>query len=328
MFDAFSVGLDIGTANIKMAAVKKKANKVELINVGIIPTPADTMEGGIINNPGEIGLRLLNLTKNLNIKRGKLTSAVSGSQVYTRLIKMPEMDMADIKKASYYQASIFLPISIEDFTTDVFPVRYFEDDEGLQLEVFFVAARKTQLENLYKACDYTGLVLSSVEIEPIALYRSFQKQIEGEHIVGVVNIGANGSYVAIFVKGILVSLRFIALGSHKLHVGNNNIFPEHGIRTQSEECQNFFSEIAIEIGRALDYFMEQCGKTIDKMIICGGGSRLSGIINFLTLALDKQVEFGIFNEDLVLSKSITNQNISELCFEYPVAIGLALRGVM
>jgi type IV pilus assembly protein PilM len=327
VFNAFSVGLDIGTANIKMAAVKKKSNKVELINVGMIPTPADTMEGGIINNPGEIGFRLLDLTKSLNIKRGKLTSAVSGSQVYTRLLKMPEMDMADIKKASYYHSSIFLPIDIEDFTTDVFPVRYFEDDEGLQLEVFFIAARKTQVENLYQACDHTGLVVSSVEIEPIALYRSFQKQIEGEHIVGVVNIGANGSYVAIFVKGILVSLRFIALGSHKLHIGNN-MFPEHGIREPFEERENFFSEIAIEIGRALDYFSEQGGKTIDKMIICGGGSRLSGIRNFLTSALDRRVEFGEFNEELVLSKSFTNQNISELCFEYPVAIGLALRGVM
>lgn len=332
MFDTVSIGLDIGTATIKIAAIKKRGKKIALIRWGSIPTPAGMIEGGVINNPEEMGFYLRGLVKDMNLKRGKLTTAVSGRQVYTKLIKMPYMDMYDIKKASFYQASSFLPISIDEVTTDVFPVRYFENEEGFQVEVFFVAARKTQIENLYKTCCLAGLKLSSVEVEPIALYRSFHVNIgsnEGQ-ITGVVNIGATRAYIAIFDSGILVLLRSISLGGlmlfSQLCENSKSDLSDLG-KIKPGEYQSLFNEISMELGRALDYYVLQSGgRVVNKIVICGGGSRLPGIKNYLALALDKQVEFGQFNEELLIIESHGSQNKKDLCFEYPVAIGLALRG--
>lgn len=324
-------GLDIGSAYTKIAAVKKKGAQTVIVGLGSIPTPAPAIAGGIIRNWAVTGLGLSELAESLKLKKGRLAAAVSGSQVYTRLLKMPEMDRVDLKKAAFYQASAFLPISIDEITLDIFPVRYFTDEEGPQVEIFFAAARKNQVEDLYQACKSAGMNLSSVEIEPIALYRSFQSQIDACGSAGVVNIGASRPYIALFDNGILIWLRALPTGSQAPGQYRDEIYSgedkEIKANLKNDLGLKALDELGVEISRTLEYFKQANGREIDKIILCGGGAQVKNIDEYLSVQLNKVVELGRFNRELIISDRLESQNTDELCFKYPVAIGLALRGV-
>jgi len=327
-----STGLDIGSQSIKLVQVQRRGNKAKVKTFGQIPTPSGLMENGFITDPDVVGQELGKLVDRLKLRGAKTVSALSGQQVYTRLLTLPAMKLDEMRHAALYQATSFLPISIEDVTTDIYPVRYFEDEEGKKCEVFFVAARKAQAENLIKTCQVAGLKLNRVEIEPLALHTLYHQQLSGQKVKGVLNIGATRSYLAIFQEDILVFVRSIGFGCTALYQymkesGTGNMKLEN-LDCQDAGCETLMRDIVSELSRSLEYFrLQSKHEELSEIILCGGGARVGGIEEYLSGQIGVPVMVGDFAAHIQLPDNIAAKDKSDLTYEYPVALGLAMRGV-
>ncbi|MGB4508790.1 MAG: type IV pilus assembly protein PilM [Syntrophomonadaceae bacterium] len=327
-----STGLDIGSQSIKLVQVQHRRSSARVKTFGQIPTPSGRMENGFITDPDVVGQELGKLVDRLKLRGAKTVSALSGQQVYTRLLTLPAMKLDEMRHAALYQATSFLPISIEDVTTDIYPVRYFEDEEGKKCEVFFVAARKAQAENLIKTCQVAGLKLNRVEIEPLALHTLYHQQLSGQKVKGVLNIGATRSYLAIFQEDILVFVRSIGFGCAAFYQYMQESGAGDGelekLNCQDPGVERLMRDIVSELSRFLEYFrLQSKHEELSEIILCGGGARVGGIEEYLSREVGLSVQVGDFTSQIQLPDSITAKEKSDLLYDYPVALGLAMRGV-
>ncbi len=279
-----------------------------------------------------MGLELGKLVEQLKLKGSSTISALSGQQVYTRLLSLPAMRLAEMRTAAMYQASSFMPISIDDVTADIYPVRKFDDPtQGKMMEVFFVAARKSQAENLLRTCQIAGLKLNRVEIEPLALHTIYRPQLPKDKIFGIINIGAQRSYLSVFQNQTLVFIRSIAFGCtaffQQIPSMNEGEIKLENMSAEDTDCQRLLRNLIDELVRSLDYYrLQNKDDTISELLLCGGCARLGGIEEVLSRELSLPVKLGTIDNIINFPKGISAEEQNDLRFDYPVALGLALRG--
>ncbi len=329
------IGLDIGDQTIKIARVKRRKDGLQLIKHGSMLTPAGAMDAGIIYDPEKLGKEMKGLVKDLNLNGKQVVSAVTGQQVYTRNLILPSMNLNELKEAVHYQAMKFLPIPVEEAAIDIFPLREFEDEEGKKTEVFFVAVRQQQVENLDIACRVAGLKLAVVEIEPLALYRVLGGNIES--VTAFLELGSSSSYLAVFEGAILVFYRSLPLASSALKqiLSINSVYGpgefEEVELSPDKQYDYLVRDIISEMKRSVEYYEiqdETGNEEIDKFLLCGGGSAIRGLDARLSEGIGCKVEVADILPWILLPPDMSEAEKCELKYEFTVALGLAAREVV
>jgi len=84
-----------------------------------------------------------------------------------------------------------------------------------------------------------------------------------------------------------------------------------------------------EIRRSLDYYLVQAtrAKSIDKIIISGGGAKLKNLLQYLKDNFQIEVELGQPLHSVQLSKRLKIENIRDEELSMAICLGLAMRGV-
>lgn len=84
-----------------------------------------------------------------------------------------------------------------------------------------------------------------------------------------------------------------------------------------------------EIRRSLDYYLVQAAraKSIDKIIISGGGAKLKNFLQYLKDNFQIEIELGQPLHSVQLSKRLKIENIEDEELSMAICLGLAMRGV-
>lgn len=327
------IGLDIGSRKIKLVSLRKVAGNLQIERWGGMPTPLGVVDAGVIYDPERLGEALNQIVRELNFEDKYVVSAVSGSQVYTRNLVMPKMKIEELKEAVKYEATTFLPIPPEEAAMDVFPLRDFEDEEGKKVEIFFVAVRRQQVHNLEKACEIANLKLNVVDIEPLALNRVLNEKGKTP-VMAFLNIGASRSYFSVFQDNILVFNRNMAFGAAPFYQEG-----ESGTQGWDDGLDNvvialdgqqdyLVRDIISEVTRSVEYYNMQNSGNIDRILLCGGGSRLSGLDELIAGGLNCEVDIANPLVNINSLSELNDHSRWELQHDFAVALGLAARGVL
>ncbi|MCX5780427.1 MAG: type IV pilus assembly protein PilM [Firmicutes bacterium] len=326
------IGLDIGYHKIRLIWVEKKEAGLQLIKYGSIQTPPGTVEGGYIVEPERLGEEIKGLVKELKIGGRRVVSAVGGQQSYIRNLLMPSFAWEELKTAVYYQAMKFLPIPLEEAAIDIFPLREIELETGKQTELFFLAVRKQQVENLKITCCKAGLKLAVVELEALALYRVINEA--SETVVALLSMGFYRSHITVFAQGVPVFHRPIDMGSSAFYAprsmagGNSSRWGEASM-LEEKGGDYLQTDLIRELKGAMEDFElqnEKEGESIERLWLCGGGN-IGGWEFVLGEALGLQVETVDILPRLILPGHFNRVEKRELQTDYQVALGLAAREV-
>ena len=99
------------------------------------------------------------------------------------------------------------------------------------------------------------------------------------------------------------------------------------LSAEEPECRNLLRSLIDELIRSFDYFrLQNKEDSVENMILCGGCARLGGVDELIGSELNIPVQLGSIDQRIKLPKNISEEEQNELRFEYPVALGLALRG--
>jgi type IV pilus assembly protein PilM len=103
---------------------------------------------------------------------------------------------------------------------------------------------------------------------------------------------------------------------------------EDGLREQVfDAVLPVLNELSTELKRSLDYYRSRSqGRSVDKIVLCGGGAQLPNLSEFLSRELQAPVEVANPFENLKVTAKLYDQaSLSEIGSVFAVAVGLAVR---
>lgn len=349
------IGLDLGSGYLKIAQLKETTKGLNLVNIGLLPTPKNAIENAKIVNPDEIAEGIRTLLRMYSFIGKRVVTSVSGQLVTVRTLtvdKLPEKELDEVIK---WEVQKLIPFKIEEASFDYQILGTLPESQGEKLSVIAAAASLDIINSIVSAIKLAKLEPVAIEIESFAELRLLDytyKDKYQNYIIILINSGHTFTNINIIEDGILRFTRTIPFG------GRNLIrIIQDGLKINEKDAETYLvtacdlriekypkdsetyrlteiiipqiEEFALEIRRSIIYYQglpNFSGKNF--LIILGGGaSRLKGLVDFMRSYLKVEVIL----DDLLLKgvvfnpKLFTEDYLREMSPFFTVAVGLAMR---
>lgn len=339
------IGVDFGTSSIKIVELSIKNSKPFLENYGWFDLSGILQE----NNPNQpkllsfderIKMALQSLLKKMNLQGTSVNVSIPGYSGLVVLIEFPDMNDEEVEKAIEFEAHKYIPASIEEVSIswEILKKQGGEDPKK-NIEVLLVAAPKREVQRLGNMFAGTEFKLDAVELETFAISRSIVGNDKGTFLLA--DIGSRATNLMLVVDGTVLVNRSVDVGGNDI---TNTIADSLSIAKQraesfKKEGKDIINEketaiimpslelLSGEIKRVISVFKEKDKKAnVDKIIISGGSSYLTGIEKYFSNILGVDVVRGNPFRNVTHSPEVA-PFIQRTGASLSVAIGLALRGI-
>ncbi|HLK61064.1 MAG TPA: type IV pilus assembly protein PilM [Chthonomonadaceae bacterium] len=211
------VGLDIGSNQIKVAEVRRNGNQVQVVALGIAPTPPEAYENNVVVDVQLLGQAVKNLLKQSGITTKDCVSSVAGpSSVVVRVIEVPQMNTAELAETMKWEVERHVPFAASEVIMDYTPIDRPEGyAEGQNMDVLLAVAQQDMVDRHVEMLMAAGLKPKYIDVEPLALGRTLL-DLEGSpspagHTVAIVNLGATNTDIDIYRDKLLAFPRSLPL---------------------------------------------------------------------------------------------------------------------
>jgi type IV pilus assembly protein PilM len=334
-----SVGLDIGSGFVKLVEIDHSGDQPEVSRVAMEPLLPDAIVEGEVMDPGLVAETIRNLFDRIGMKARDVVTAVGGHDVIIKKIEMDRMKEADAREVIRWEAEQHVPFDIKSVELDFQVLNPLE--EGLQMEVILVAAKKELVDNKIALLADAGLSASVIDVDAFALHNAFERNYPEamEGIVALVNVGHEVTNVNILEDGVPILTRDIPFGSRRVR---EDLQRERGLtaeqaedvvqgRREIDDLSRFVGqsadEVAVGIERASAFLMtRQSGEGLGKIYLSGGGSRIPGMTDALAERMNVEThQVNPFERTPVRPDAAVNLNLEEASPMLLLPLGLALR---
>ena len=325
------LGVDIGTANIKIAQVSH-GNEPILETYGMVNL-AYQMSG----KNSELAItHLAEGLKTLIKKAGATASncviSFPNSAVFTSVLELPVMPDKELQTAVEFEAKKYVPLALTEIDLSWSIIS--QNEQEKKSKILLTAVPKQITQNYMRVFELAGLNPIAGEIEALALIRSLVGNAPTNCVI--IDIGAKATGLNILENGFLRLSRNLSLGgdtiTQKIADSLNVSFfraeqfkKEFGVGSSTfipETIKPILNLIKNEVKQLLAIYQSHNIK-VDKILLVGGGSNLPGIAEYFS-DLGISVELGDCLKTVGYS-----QNLASILKRYelslPIAVGLALR---
>ncbi len=344
-----SLGIDIGTANIKIVELVGSQGRAELLTYGAIDIKADILRSDDQGANEKIAESLKDLLSKSKVKSKYAISALPGFSVFNSVIKLPEMNESEIGSAVKWEARRYVPFPIENMVLDWKQLK--DDKAGVfkpenlggpkkEIQILLTAAPKNLVNKYLEIFSMAGLKLSALETESFALMRSLVGN--DKSTIAVVNIGSTATDISVISNGLPVLNRSFDIGGKAI---TNSIASSLNVSLdRAEQFKRDLSSsskmgdevpdvikpivqgITNEIKNTLSLYNGSGGKNIEKIILTGGSSKLVTLPRYLKDSLGVEVFLGNPWARIKYPKEI-DQELKNISPMFSVCAGLALRDI-
>jgi type IV pilus assembly protein PilM len=332
------IGLDIGSSTLK--AVQVRGKRLFAFAYGSAPAGASlTTEDK--ESTARFSEAIGSLISSGNFKGRSVVVALPESQIFTRVISFPQMDIKEIASAVQNEAQQYVPLPLEKTTLDYEVLGPSEVEEG-RIDVLLVAAPKALTKQYLNVLRQIQLHPISLEPETMALSRSVVGDTSKVPVM-VASIGARTTDLSIFSGNTLRFTRSISTGGETLAraVSQNlgldagqaqEYLKSYGLLEEakgkvSTAIKPVFDIIVEEIRRSLTYYTTRRKKQIGRIVLVGGVANLPGIVVYLTEALGIEVGRGDPWETIEVPGSFPREELARRAPDFAIAAGLALKEI-
>jgi len=341
-------GLDISDLSLKIAYLKKKGKFFNLNSWGETEIKSGIIQDGEIKNEDalikEIKKALEKIKgKKLNIKN--VIASLPEKKSFLEVIKMPKMDLEELKTAVFFEAENYIPLPIEKVYLDYQVVP--SEDKDI-LKILIAAVPKTIVDSYFSCLRKAGLTIRALEIESQSIARALMGKEYASKSVIIVDFGKSVTSLIIchggfinFTSSVNISSGYLtkivadSLGIESKEAESLKI--KYGLNKSTDKDAKKINDLIEsslvilkdQIRKYINYYQghNKNGK-IDEILLCGRGSNLSGLAEFLFYEL--KIPTKIANPWInILPKSL--KEVPGLPYKeslgYTTALGLALKGL-
>lgn len=353
--DPISVGIDIGTSAIKVVEIRKEGNALALTTYGSLAL-GQYIEKGYLGQVTNLPAEGLAQALVDTLRETKITS----SQV---LINIPAVssiiftfDLPAVIEEKEYGVVIpneskkYIPVPLTDVVLDWYPLprreesvseskRIKESGGDATVTILVVATLNESVSKITQVLQKAGLPAGNLEIEMFSHIRSI---IYRELFpVLIIDIGASRSRASIVDHGIIEAFRLISRGGQDMTLALSRVFEipfdsaeqikkESGLTPTEDSSKNVeilqaeYHDIFLQANSVIVAYEKKHGKTVEKIILTGGGSNAKGLVEYARTQFSAEVVLAR-PFDKVETPPFLKDVLSETGPEFSGALGLALQ---
>jgi type IV pilus assembly protein PilM len=340
------VGVDIGSSSVKAVELRGKIGDLQLVSLGYESLEPDSVVDGQIMELNTVSNAISSIFNEHKIKTTKVAAGVNGHSVIVKNIVLPQMSSEELQESFAWHAEEHIPFDITDVTLDYHVTG--STDEALH--VLLAACKRDKVANLKQAIQLAGKQPTVIEVDAFALQNCYEMNYDPQpnEVVALLNIGAGTTNINILNGSRSVFTRDATFGGnqytsllqkelgltfeHAEQIKRGMPLPEAVEDRNIAPIVETVSDIlALEIQKTMDFYratVEDGGRAVEKILISGGGSKLKGLVDFLSRRFEMPVEiFDPFRKIKVDARGFDPEYMREIVPEMAIAVGLALRGV-
>ncbi|MCW2713547.1 MAG: type pilus assembly protein PilM [Frankiales bacterium] len=343
------VGLDIGTSGVRAAEISHGKGGATLQRFGQVALPIGAVRDGEVVDVDAVAAAIQQLWTQAKFSTKKVVVGVANQKVVVRQVDLDWMPAAELKKSLPFQVQDYIPMPVEQAILDFHALEEYTTDAGARrLRVLLVAASRDMVGSALDAVTKAGLQPTLVDLTSFAVLRS-QVASSGEYTVeaeALVDIGAAVTNIVVHQGGVPRFVRILLMGggditdavAERLGVPleqAESVKQTNGLATADGQAAQHPASRAIEstgaafvdeVRGSLDFYLAQPGSArIGRVVVSGGGSRLTGLVERLALATRLPVELARPLSVLKIGKTgLTDEQLTYVEPMVTVPVGLAL----
>ncbi len=355
---AATVGLDIGSAAVRAAAVDSGRTRPILRRFAEMPLPPGAVVSGEIMDDGAVAEAVAALWKRAKLPRKRVVIGTANQRVVVRQVDVPHMSESELADALPFQVQDSIPIPVDEAVLDFVPVEEFTTPDGeLMLSILAVAAQRDMVDGLVSLADTAKITAQAIDLQPFALARAVfgtEAGFEEAGPQGIVDIGASLTQVVLVRGGVVRFVRLLPRGGAdfttsladglgietaeaeemKRRIGvqpegsalDDDSEDEAARRLLTRQADSFIEEIR----GSVNYHLTQTGDAaLARLVVAGNGARLPHLANRLGRALGTPVQPAKILDLVDVGRvQLTPEELDAAQPVLPASVGLALWGML
>lgn len=345
------IGIDIGQDSIKMMQLEVTGNTLSVVAAARQSFPPEVRDNSDLRLP--LAVEMIRQMRRQNGFKGKrAVLAIPREILHAKNLRLPPMPPAELSAAVQFEARNIFPFDSEQAHIHVLPAGDVRQGTDVKQEVIVMAARHDEISAFLERIHCCGLEISSLDAEPLALYRTIDRFIrrrEDEQEVHVlVDVGWQRSNVLIGKGREINFIKPMDIGGRQLHEAVSRKLgitvdeakalrrrlaesvdpaaPKDPVRQAVVDAtRHTMEELSREVSMCLRYYSVTFrGHRPSKVRLTGGESCDSLLQGVLNSALTIPVEVGRPLYSVDTSRMRAADRRGTMC-EWTLAFGLSLR---
>ncbi len=353
--DGSVIGIDIGSAYLKVVQLRRKAGKAILETYGELALgPYAGLEVGRATKlpPDKLSEALRDIMREAHVTTTKGAAAIPFASSLVTIIDMPPIEEKDLSVAVPIEARKYIPVPISEVNLDwwIIPKDPMSgvpgapteapasvSDKSEFVQVLITAVHNETMTRFQDAVRGSGVEASFFEIELFSSIRALFPQDMEAH--AVLDLGAGETKLYVIDRGLLRlshsinhgaqdmtfalsrSLNVSVEEAEKLKRANGLNTGEPGV---SDSLRGMLDFVFSETHRGLKSFERRYGRKVNDIILAGGGANLLGLAEFTQEAFSVPVSrANPFTH--VEAPAFLDEVLKSVGPEFTVALGIAFR---
>ena len=343
------MGLDIGTSGVRAAELSNGKDGATLERFGQVALPPGAVRDGEVIDAATVAQAIKQLWAQAKFSTKKVVVGVANQKVVVRQVDLPWLPVNELRKSLAFQVQDFIPMPVEQAILDFHPLEEFTNDGGQRmLRVLLVAAARDMVGSALDAVRLAGLTPSTVDLTSFAVLRSQATASAGFALESeaLIDVGSSVTNIVVHQGGVPRFVRILLMGGGDI---TDAVAERLGVPADQAEAVKQSTGLSLVSGAAdahpanraiestggafveevrgsLDYYLAQPGAArIGRIVLSGGGSRLTGLVERLQAATRLPVE--VARPMSVMKIGKTGLTPEQLAYVEPmvtVPVGLAL----
>ncbi len=340
------LGIDIGTASIKVVEISRWGSGYTLENYGEIKSslifkeaPTSSEKSSSLLSTEFVAKGVKGILEEAKIKTKEVVFSIPDFSTFCTSFEIPPMPENEIAGAIQYNASQYVTLPISEVTLDWKIIPNPMADKNTPLKVFLIAVPNQVIKEYQQLASMAGLELYALEAEALGITRALVKS--NKKTVCLMDIGVQSSTVNIVDNGYLRKSYSFNFYSNKLlqaissalgieSVKAEEILRKEGVTSSrpgvAQTLYLLINPLIVEIKNISAEFLQSEQKQVEEIYLTGGTANMPGLKEYFTESLKKSVYVSNCFSDF-LYPPILEETLREMAPRFSVAIGVALGGL-
>ena len=340
------LGIDIGYDNMKLALVHGDQVK----KTAVVQVPQKLIKEGRVVSPETMGELIRDSMKKYGIRCHDAALVLPNESVFIRNVTMPQMTAAQLEYNLPFEFRDYISDETKNYVFDYAMISTSDDLEkqpdsqaqpegdsvenvSKTMDIIAVAVQKAILDESRAILRKAGLRLAKAA-PTISCYVNLirwdmKAHPEEKKEYCILDLGYHEIRMYMFKEDRHIASRILEMGLSNLderiadaynvdvHLAHTYLLTNHDNCQTGQVCMSAYSNIAVELMRALNFYRFSNPDTqLSDIWLCGGGAAIEPLRTAIAEQLDMQIHL---TESLVPG----GENIEE-CFKMVQAIGITL----